>query len=359
MVARLGGDEFACVLAGADEQTGVSIAGELLEAVRGVRVTAADSRALRVSASAGVVCTGQLESETEETLLAAADVAMYAAKDAGRDSVVLYDAAAGDRLQASLRLRWSHRIRAALDEDRFRLHFQPIVDLHDPELRMFEALLRLYDQPNGDPVMPGEFLYIADRYGMMLAIDRWVARAVIETIASGALPDGCTVALNVSARSLSGTGLLDEVDRHLERTGVNARRLVFEVTESTAFAKLDDARHFARRVERIGAAMALDDFGTGFGSLTHLKYLPSAFLKIDGEFIAGVADDIQDRSVVEALVHVARQTGRRTIAEYVRDATTLAVVSELGVDMAQGFHIGRPVPPAELEGSQVRPTQRA
>ncbi len=103
VVARLGGDEFACVLAGADEETGVRIAGELLEAVRGLRVAAAGSRELRVSASAGVVCTGQLESETEDTLLAAADLAMYAAKDAGRDSVVLYDAAAGSRSQASLR----------------------------------------------------------------------------------------------------------------------------------------------------------------------------------------------------------------------------------------------------------------
>ncbi|MGO9891381.1 MAG: putative bifunctional diguanylate cyclase/phosphodiesterase [Solirubrobacteraceae bacterium] len=345
-LARLGGHEFAIMLPNSSRASAQLLATELLTTIAGLRVDAAD-REVQVSASIGIVVVDELGEFDENSLLAAADLAMYEAKEAGRDRYAFHDSKNGNQVRATERLNWSHRIRQALHDDLFVLHYQPIIKLADPSQRRYEALIRMADQP-GEPIEPGVFLYIADRYGLMPAIDRWVIRRVITSLASGRLPDGASVAVNVSARSLTDSGLVALVERLIGEYRIDPHRLSFEVTETAAISKMDEAKLFGRRLQRLGCGFALDDFGTGFGSFYQLKHLPYDTIKIDGDFIHGIATNPEDQLLVEALVRVAKGTHKKTVAEFVGDEATVRLLQELGVDYWQGYHLGRPVPAEQL-----------
>ncbi|MGA2929377.1 MAG: GGDEF domain-containing phosphodiesterase, partial [Solirubrobacteraceae bacterium] len=209
-----------------------------------------------MSGSIGIVVVDARQQVNEDDLLVAADLAMYDAKDAGRDRYALHDATDASQSRASARLNWSYRIRRALQNDLFVLYYQPIVDLSDRSQRRYEALLRMVDEP-GEPVEPDTFLYVADRYGLMPAIDRWVVRRVVTTLASGQLPAGATVALNISSRSLTDTGLLDLIEELLAENNIDPGRLIFEVTESAAISRIEQARSFGRRLQQLGCGIAL------------------------------------------------------------------------------------------------------
>ena len=352
-VARLGGDEFAILLPQTDRDAAQQVAQELVQTLSQLPITAPGQQ-LQVSASIGIVVVDGHQQANEDDLLAAADLAMYEAKDAGRDRYAIHDATDGSQTRASAKLNRSSRIRRALQNDLFVLYYQPIVDLADHSQRRYEALIRMIDQP-GEPVEPDTFLYIADRYGLMPAIDRWVIRRVITTLASGQLPAGATVALNISPRSLTDTGLLDLIERLLADRNIEPQRLIFELTETAAIGNIDEAREFAHRLHVRGCRFALDDFGAGFGSFYYLKTLPFDFFKIDGEFIRDVVESPMDQLVVEAIVGIARGTGKKTIAEFVPDAQTAALLARCGVDYAQGYHVGRPAPADQLDTLHATP----
>jgi diguanylate cyclase (GGDEF)-like protein/PAS domain S-box-containing protein len=355
-VARLGDHEFAVLLPQSSLDAAKAVANELVGLLADLRVDT-EQQQLQVSASIGVVVVERDEEFDEEALLAAADLAMYDAKEAGRDRYAVYDPKRGSRVNSGERLNWSDRIRRALQDDTFVLFYQPIANVSDGSNACYEALIRMADQP-GDQVPPGAFLDIAERYGLMLAIDRWVTRRVITALASGELPAGATIALNVSPRSLTDEGLLDLVERLLGEGRIAPQRLIFELTESAAISHLDEAKRFGRRLQRLGCGFALDDFGTGFGSFFHLRYLPYGLVKIDGDFVRGMTADRNDQLLVQALVGVAKGMGKKTVAEFVGDEQTLALLRELGVDYAQGFHIGRPVPAEDLP-TTAQPTDAA
>jgi EAL domain-containing protein (putative c-di-GMP-specific phosphodiesterase class I) len=252
---------------------------------------------------------------------------------------------------------WLARLRRALREDAFVLHFQPIAGLADGAISHREALVRLADEPDGRIVAPGVFLPAAERYGLVREIDRLVVTRVAallgaERAAAGRSPAtdagearlaGC-VALNLSALSVTDRGMLAHIERALARNAVDPRRLVIEITETAAISDMRRARSFCEGVEALGCAIALDDFGVGFGSFYYAKRLPFSYLKIDGDFVRELPASRNDRLVVKAIVDVARGMGRRTIAEFVGDDATLEILRELGVDYAQGFHVGRPAP---------------
>ena len=249
------------------------------------------------------------------------------------------------------RLEWVQRIRAALDEGRLALYAQPVVETASRSTTQYELLVRMIDT-DGSLVSPAQFLPIAERFGLIREIDRWV---VTETIAllrrqreEGHRP---TVEINLSGHSLGDTELAAHIGAELREAGVDPAQLVFEVTETTAIGNIAAARDFAQQLARLGCRFALDDFGAGFGSFYYLKHLPFDYIKIDGEFVRNCTVDVTDRLVIRAVVKLAQGMGTRTIAEFVGDEKTFATVAALGVDYAQGFHLGRPAPVESLLGS--------
>ncbi|MCW2959219.1 MAG: hypothetical protein JWO90_239 [Solirubrobacterales bacterium] len=235
-------------------------------------------------------------------------------------------------------LEWLERIRTALDEDGFVLHAQPIVDLADGRTVQHELLIRMRDA-DGSLIAPGAFLPVAEAYGLIGEIDRWVIGEAAAIAARGH-----PVELNLSASSLGDATLYAHVDAELQRTGADPALLVFELTETALLRDEEAAGRFVAALVARGCTLALDDFGTGYGGFSYLKRLPVSFLKIDIEFVRDLVSEPASRQVVEAVVSLARGFGIRTVAEGVEDAATLGVLKELGVDFAQGFHLGRPTP---------------
>ena len=236
---------------------------------------------------------------------------------------------------------WLARLRRALREDLFVLHYQPILTLEGESIEHYEALVRLADEADGPPLPPGAWLVAAERYGLIGEIDRLVVSKAVRRLAHG---EGMGIAVNLSARSIVDGEMLGHIERELLRWRVDPCRLTLEVTETAAISDMASARAFCEGAAALGCPLALDDFGVGFASFHHLKHLPFSQLKIDGEFIRGLCDSAQDRLMVSALVAVARGMGLRTVAEWVGDERTIELLRELGVDGAQGFRIGRPHP---------------
>jgi EAL domain-containing protein (putative c-di-GMP-specific phosphodiesterase class I) len=244
---------------------------------------------------------------------------------------------------------WLARLRRALEEDLFVLHYQPIVALADGRIAHHEALVRLADEPDGGVIGPASFLPAAERYGLIRAIDRMVLDKVAAMLAERRTDGGGDerprgIAMNLSALSVTDPGMLGQIERVLDLHEVDPRRLVVEVTETASISDMRLAAEFCAGVQRLGCAVALDDFGAGFGSFHYLKHLPFSYLKIDGDFIRGLATSAHDQLVVRALVGLVREMGQQTIAEFVGDRETLELLREYGVDYAQGFEIGRPAP---------------
>lgn len=253
------------------------------------------------------------------------------------------DLAEGLSSPAGLHRRpWLARLRRALREDLFAVHYQPIVSIADGRPAHYEALVRLADEPAGSLVAPGRFLPAAERYGLVRDIDRLVLARVAALL--GSRTQGPRVAINLSALSVTDPTMLAHVERCLREHGADPGRLVIEITETAAISDMDRARTFCQGLATLGCDVALDDFGAGYGSFHYLTQLPFDYLKIDGSFVRGLTGSRNDQLVVQALVGLARGMGVRTIAEYVTDRPTLTLLRRYGVDYAQGFELGRPHP---------------
>ncbi len=336
VLARLGGDEFAVMMPQASEEEARGLAANLIEAIR-EQTLQVDGHPLKITSSIGVtLLDDSMQSPAE--LLAEADRAMYDAKDAGRDRAIVLHPSDRKNGQREGALSWEHHIREALAEDRFVLYCQPILDLHSDRISQHELLLRM--RTDEKLVLPGAFLGVAERLGLIHEIDRWVVTRAIGLLADR---EDLRLEVNLSGRSVDDDGLLNLIRGELERTGVDPSRLVFEITETAAIASLDEARRFAQALNELGCSFALDDFGAGFGSFYYLKHIPTDYLKIDGDFVRSPRSRT-DELVVETMVHMARGLGKKTIAECVEDEATLEALRAGGVDFAQGFHVGRPVP---------------
>jgi EAL domain-containing protein (putative c-di-GMP-specific phosphodiesterase class I) len=235
---------------------------------------------------------------------------------------------------------WLKRLRRALRQGLFELHYQPSVELESGAISHHEALIRLADGPSGRLTAPGAFLPAAERCGLVREIDRLVVGRAAAALAGSTR----RVAVNLSALSVTDAGMLAHIERELARHEVDPGQLVLEITETAAISHMDRAQSFCEGAQAFGCAVALDDFGVGFGSLYYAKRLSLRYLKIDGDFVRGLCASATDRVMVRAIVDIARGTDRQTIAEWVGDEPTMELLQELGVDYAQGFQIGRPRP---------------
>ncbi len=341
LFARLGGDEFAILTELTDSDDPARLAERVVHAVSAIPLRFRGSN-FRLTVSVGIAIFPDHGSDAE-SLVAHADTAMYQAKQHGKNTWALYDASA-DRAEANLeRLSWTTRIAAALDEDLFELHFQGIYRTADGGLSHLEALVRMRDPADNSRIlMPGQFIPIAEKSGQILDIDRWVLRQSVETLADHQRLSG--LAVNLSGRSFDDPGMARYIERLLAEHGVDPGRLIIELTETAAVSEMQDAQRFIEQLQQAGCTVCLDDFGSGFSTFAYLKYLAVQILKIDGMFIRDLPNNRDNQAFVKAMIDVAAGLRKRTIAEFVEDGATLALLREMGVDLAQGYHLDRPRP---------------
>ena len=353
VLARLGGDEFAVLLADCSMDEALQVAEDLREAIASYRFIWREG-ARGVGVSIGVVPIGH-EDESVASLLSAADVACYVAKDLGRNRIHIYQE--GDAAERHQEMQWVSRVTEACEADRLELYFQPIVPIgHMTEQhhRHYELLLRMRDE-QGELIGPGQFIPAAERYNLMPTVDRWVIHRALAELAyrpeSPGIGTPYTLAINLSGNSLNDSKFLDFVIGELEAQDLPDHAICFEITETAAISNLANVMSFMAALKDLGCLFSLDDFGSGLSSLTYLKNLPVDYLKIDGHFIKNVTRDRVDESMVEAITKMARAMGIQTIAERVDSREVLEKLADIGVAFAQGYFIAVPRPMADFNAA--------
>ncbi len=350
-IARLGGDEFGLLLERCSLEQAERVADSIRQSIHSYRFLWG-ANSLSVGASIGVVRIAR-ETTSAASVLSAADIACYAAKDGGRNRVQVYERDHGTNRHREM--QWVGRIARAVEEGRLELYAQSIVPISGASVDapFYELMVRLRDE-DGSLVPPAEFIPAAERYNVMVMVDRWVVNRAIELLEgclrrTGRLP---VVAVNLSGTSINDDDFLDFVMTRLSNEQV-ARALCFEITETAAVASLAKAKFFMRELKARGCRFSLDDFGSGVSSFVYLKTLPVDFLKIDGQFATHIATDAVDRSMVEAITKVGRAMQVATIAEKVESAEVLDVLKSIGVDYIQGFHLGEPAAIEDVFGGEA------
>jgi diguanylate cyclase (GGDEF)-like protein/PAS domain S-box-containing protein len=353
-LARLGGDEFGLLLNHCPLESAERVANKLREQLQQFRYSWHD-KTFSIGVSIGVVAI-DANTQSVTSVLSAADAACYAAKNKGRNRVHVYQADDQELAIQRGQMQWIARLTQALEENRFRLYYQPIVPsprTSSQEVH-YEILLRLVDE-TGNLVMPGTFIPAAERYNLMQAIDRWVIGTLFASLGEHyrenthpSLSQGevahCFYAINLSGASLNDEQLIDFIRSGLALHQLPPQMICFEITETVAIANLAQAAQFMRSLKQIGCRFALDDFGSGMSSFAYLKNLPVDYLKIDGGFVKQIVDEPIDLAMVEAINHIGHVMGIQTIAEFVENETILEKVTAIGVDYAQGYSIAKPRP---------------
>ena len=339
LFARLGGDEFVILAPGADRNAAQALAERIVGGIRGLGFDF-DGRRLGLTISLGIALYPEHGSE-RESLVSHADAAMYQAKAGGKNCWRTYRPELDDPERMLHQLGWNERIQRALDEQRLVLHYQGVHSVQTGKIVHHEALVRMIDPEDPSQLlMPGAFIPAAEKNGRIVDIDRWVIGHAIRKLAAADAP--AALAINISARSFDEPGLAASIRATLAAFHVEPARLLIELTETAALANIADSELFIRELRALGCTVCLDDFGVGFSSFAYLKQLSADVLKIDGMFIRHLASDPNDQVFVRAIVEVARGLGKKTVAEFVGDAATLAILRELGVDYAQGYYLSRP-----------------
>jgi EAL domain-containing protein (putative c-di-GMP-specific phosphodiesterase class I) len=316
----------------------------LVSAVRDYRFLWKD-RTFQIGVSIGIA---PISADSEDTgqLLSQADVACYTAKDQGRNRVHVYQLDDSEPARRHTEILRAAELRDALEKDRFCVYCQPIVDLASKHRNTthYELLLRLRDA-EGKIVLPGSFIPPAERYGLIGSIDRWVIRTAFTQLGNGSdvLP-AALITINLSGHSLSSAGFLEYVMRQFEKSNVPAGKICFEVTETAVIHNFNQAMRFITEMRARGCRFALDDFGSGVSSFSYLKRLPVDYLKIDGGFVQNILTDSADLAIVAAITQVGRTMGTKTIAECAETNAIVNQLEELGVDYAQGYALGHPMP---------------
>jgi len=348
-LARMGGDEFALLIEDCALDAGLTLIGALKSRIQGHQFFW-KGRTYHTTASVGVTVIDRNASSVE-SVMSMVDTACYAAKDAGRNRVHVYEKDDETVVARHGEMRWATRIGDALREDRFELNFQPIspIDTSGDQGDHYELLIRMRDE-SGLIVSPGEFLPAAERYNLADKLDRWVIARALEWLRSDArmLERLHLCSINLSGQSMGNEEILRYIFEELDRGGVPAEKLCFEVTETAAISDLVGATRFITQLKDRGCHFALDDFGAGFSSFAYLKNLPVDFLKIDGSFVRDIVSDSIDYAMVRSINEIGHVMGKKTIAEFVEDLSILKKLQGVGVDYVQGYGIGRPAPITEF-----------
>jgi len=357
LLARLGGDEFGLLLECCDPEHTLAIANNLRRVVEDFRF-GWQNQSFKIGVSIGIAEITGLEAKASE-VLSSADAACYVAKQNGRNRVHFHQLNASASSAHQQEMQWVSRIHAALDNDSFELYLQRIQDINDIDSpsEHYEVLLRMVDE-SGNSIPPGAFLPAAERFNLIDSIDQWVVENVFKQLTllsrSTQLPENLMIAINLSGLSMVNNALLKTITNLLDNSEIAAKSFCFEVTETAAISNLGDAVNFLQQLRSKGCKVALDDFGSGLSSFAYLKELPVDYLKIDGYFVKDIAVDDIDKAFVNSINQIGQVMGLKTIAEFVEDDAILEILSELGVNYAQGYGIHKPTPFKEVLSSSKK-----
>jgi diguanylate cyclase (GGDEF)-like protein len=341
IVARLSGDEFAILMPQTDTAGALQLGEDLRAQVAETARPAPEAEPVTISV--GITMFGGLGDVAAEAVLVAADQAMYRAKEEGRNQIALFRDPREPQRQPERRQTAAARIRDALTHDRLSLHSQPIHDLASGKIERYELLLRMTSE-EGELLPAASFIEAAERSGMVQELDRWVVSRALELLAERERQGRpLSVHVNLSGASLTDVSVLEFIERRLDEAGADPSHCTFEITETANVYDYETAAGFADRLTDAGCQVAIDDYGAGFGPFHYLKRIPFDLIKIDGAFVRDMPRSDADQLTVKAIVQIARGLGKATIAEFVQDDTTAEMLREYGVDMAQGFHLGRPM----------------
>lgn len=350
LLGRLGDDEFGILLHDCTPAEAQGIAEKLCVEIRNYDFPW-DAPSYDPSASIGIAAF-TANSDLQD-LLANAGAACAVAKDLGRNRVHLYQSVDHNLTRRRVEMQWTGRIKQALQVDRFELHGQPIatVNGNDAVSPYCEVLLRMRDE-QGELVKPGDFLPAAERYGGVVDLDRWVVKTTFELLSrrpeNVQLPRLQACAINLSGVSLDDPSLLSWIKEQIIEHKISPQAVIFEITETAAIRHLERTQTVINELRALHCRFALDDFGSGASSFKYLRNFKVDFLKIDGQFVKNMRRNSLDHGIVQSIHQIGRAAGLETIAEYVEDPTLLPLLSEIGVDYAQGYGIARPQPLEQL-----------
>jgi diguanylate cyclase (GGDEF)-like protein/PAS domain S-box-containing protein len=349
ILARLGGDEFGILMTHCSIEQAKKIADSVRQLIQDFNFVWQE-KTYAIGVSIGIV-TIDKNTDSITTIMGTVDAACYAAKDAGRNRIVVYNETDQELNQRRGDMNWVRRIQEAIDQNKFCLYSQKIVDVNPNSTSKpsYELLIRLRED-DGEIIPPNAFLPAAERYNLATKIDQWVIQNSFDWLVSlGPQIDDfkyCTI--NLSGNSLDDADFLEFVSFQIQQSKIPGNKICFEITETAAISNLAGAIKFIAELSKRGCFFALDDFGSGVSSFGYLKNLAVDFIKIDGGFVKDMAADAIDYAMVKSINDIAQVMGKKTIAEYVENDAIMACLKEIEVDYAQGYGIEKPQPIHEI-----------
>lgn len=342
IISRFGGDEFTVIASSVSEDDAKMIANSILKSMQDF-VFVENAESFNIYCSIGVVMMYP-DAFSEEEIFSQADMACFQAKSAGRNRYHMFDASRQAEIRKVTDISWSSRIRQAIDENKLTLYYQPIVSLKGDDEQYYEVLVRMMFD-DGEVLLPSAFLSAARRLGMIMDIDCWVVRNTLKKISElKELGQKARFAINLSGKSFEDAEFIMRLKKYFNEYQVDPALIVFEITEQTAIANIDLVKRFINELVMMGCHFTLDNFGTSFSSFGGIQKMPVEYLKINGDFIANMADDEVNQAMVKSIIQIARIMDKKVIAEHVQNARTLELLKQFGADYAQGFYLGQPEP---------------
>ena len=338
-LARLGGDEFGVLLRGCGAIIAQATAKKIIQAVQDFRF-AWEGKFFHVGASVGVV---EITPQTENinTVMKEADIACYAAKDNGRNRVHVYTKDDAFLEQRQVEMQWATRVKHAIEKKEIILFAQEIISLQNGFASHYEILSRMR-QEDGSYILPDSFIPAAERYDVIVDIDKYVVQDVFTRVHENRIPVDTMFSINISGNSICDKSFMKFILDLADNMKLKTSNFCFEITETAAIANFTEALKFIESLRSAGFLFSLDDFGSGVSSFGYLKQLPIDYLKIDGFFVKDMVNDPIDAAMVSAINEIGHRMGIKTIAEFVESEDILQDLRKLGVDYAQGYHINRP-----------------
>ncbi len=346
IIARVGGSEFGVVFCERRLASGVKAIENIIKKISNHKFKSR-GRQYPVSLSAGFVVISN-ESTSSARVLSEANKACNLASKRGGNRLCAYRVDDKEIQKMEGNFEWILILKKAIQENRFEMYAQPIHPLSPIEygkpFSHYELLIRLNDE-KGNSISPTEFISAAEYYSMMPALDRWVIKGAFRQISKVSKQKPLPVfAINLSGQSLNDVNFLDFVLGEMKKTKVDPKMLCFEITEQVAVDDITMVTKFISRLKALGSSFSLDDFGTGVSSFGYLKLLDVDYLKIDGSFVKNIATDNISKEMVGSINHIGHTMGLKIIAEYVENKEILDILSDMGIDYGQGYHISRPGP---------------